>query len=92
MFQRGGSTTNQKLFHVAKWCPVKVHFRGELYTADQQLGRRLHRLQEEEKQRFCVKIRVIPLCPGTAKVVLANSSPKLWRGRAEVGQGQVQDD
>eukprot|EP00435_Cladocopium_sp_Y103_P053980 s593_g17.t1 len=51
-----------------------VDFRGDLYTADRRLGETLHQLQQERKERFCVNVRVIPLCPSTAKVVLANSS------------------
>lgn len=55
---------------------MQVEFQDGLYIADRKLGQALHAVQLEQKERFCVKIRVIPLCPHTAKVVLANSSQK----------------
>ena len=51
-----------------------VKFSGKTYFADQNLGKRLHAFQRQTGERFVVKTRLIPLCPWTAKMVLANSS------------------
>ncbi|CAK8999471.1 NFX1-type zinc finger-containing protein 1 [Durusdinium trenchii] len=77
-----GYRTGQKTLDV-------VEFQDGLYIADRKLGQALHAVQLEQKERFCVKIRVIPLCPHTAKVVLANSSQN--NGDSVKIRGTLQD-
>ncbi|CAJ1358846.1 unnamed protein product [Effrenium voratum] len=50
-----------------------VQFDGKLFVVDRDLGQALHARQQQGRQ-ICAEVRVIPLCPMTAKFVMANSS------------------
>ena len=69
--------------------PSKVELNDKMYIADRTLGQALHAMQLEQKQRVCVQVRVIPLCPMTAKIVLANSTQN--NGDSVRIRGKVED-
>ncbi|CAJ1404526.1 unnamed protein product [Effrenium voratum] len=50
-----------------------VQFDGKLFVVDRDLGQALYARQQQGRQ-ICAEVRVIPLCPMTAKFVMANSS------------------
>ncbi|CAE7822084.1 ZNFX1 [Symbiodinium sp. CCMP2592] len=51
-----------------------VEFEEKLYMLNQKLCKALQDKQDRQREAIKIKIRIVPLCPWTAKMVLANSS------------------
>ena len=51
-----------------------VEFEEKLFMLDQEVCKALQDKQDRQREDIKIRIRIIPLCPWTAKMVLANSS------------------